>query len=485
MAAVENTGKSNKGSTGTKGKGIAPAPQKRQKATAKAELPDHLEDAEPALPELHVVIRTYLESIWNIFQTTQVVLPHLATWQRNEIEKTRRKIEAFVDEDPHEGLEIIFDNARDFVEFSAAMAKQHRLLEDNSVPLLARSLFMQGFCVFDAFIGRLLKQIYLKNFELLKGISREITLVDLLEFSDIESASRAMLEKEIDSFRRDSYIEQFSQLEKKFGLPLRKFDEWPLFVEFSQRRNLLAHNDGVVNEQYISVCTRESCKIDPTIRPGHQLGVSPADLAGMLRVMSKVGFMLCHTLWMKVFPAEAADVHESINALLYQALEDKRWRTASDFGEFSLTAPMKKDLSELDYRVRLINTAIAKKFSDKDDAARDILASVDWTASYRDFKLALLVLQEDYDQAIDLMREIGRSGEMLDQAAYHAWPLFEKFRQREDFYSTYQEIYGEPYSEEASERAGGKIAATVRQPSKRRPANKAPRARPPKGDGGN
>jgi len=73
---------------------------------------------------------------------------------------------------------------------------------------------MQMFSEFDAFMGALLKTIYLKNQDLLKGISREITLRELFEHGSIDDVKIAMLEKEIETFRRDSYVEQFSNLGK-------------------------------------------------------------------------------------------------------------------------------------------------------------------------------------------------------------------------------------------------------------------------------
>lgn len=427
---------------------------------------------------IHIVLRGYLDSLRSIRETAGIVLPHLAGWMEKEIAGAEKLIDHYMPAGIRpDGIE--FENARDFVEFSGALQKWDRLQEDRSLPLLSRSLFMQLFCEFDAFTGNLLKQVYLKNFDLLKGISREISLVDLLECKDIESASHAMLEKEIESFRRDSYIEQFAQLEKKFSLQLRKFPEWPQFVEFSQRRNLFAHNDGIVSDQYIAVCRREGCALEDDVAVGVQLSVSPVYLANSLRVMSKIGYMLTHTLWRKIFPKEVEKVHDSLNAILYDCLEEKRWRTAADIGEFALTEPMKRELKEVDLRVRLVNTAIAKKFSGDEAGAHGLLASVDWTASYRDFKLALLVLHDRFDEAITLMREIGKSGEMLGQSGYHTWPLFERFREREEFYAVYEEIYGEPYKAESGDIAARVAAeakkkrASVRKKSRREKAAKA------------
>jgi hypothetical protein len=255
-----------------------------------------------------------------------------------------------------------------------------------------------------------------------------------------------MLEKEIDTFRRDSYVDQFTSLERKFNITLKKFDEYPEFIELSQRRNIFTHNDGVVSEQYLSVCEREGWKFPRRPAAGDMLQVDIDYFGRALRVMSKVGFMLAHTLWAKVFPKEHDQLHESMNDRIYQCLEHKRWRVAAELGTFALSEPMRKGITEISLRLRTINTAIGLKFADREDDARRILNSGDWTASYRDFKLAILILEEKYDDAIGVMLSIGKFGEILEQSSYYTWPLFHKFRERPEFYSTYEKIYGEPYA---------------------------------------
>jgi hypothetical protein len=138
-------------------------------------------------------------------------------------------------------------------------------------------------------------------------------------------------------------------------------------------------------------------------------------------------------------------MHESLNNNLYNCLHEKRWKTAVELGSFALTDPMKKEVSEIGLRMRVINVAIALKFAGKMEAAQKLLDSVDWSASYRDFKLAICVLNDNFDEAVKIMESIGKSGEIIQQHSYHIWPLFYKFRERVDFYSTYEKIYGEPY----------------------------------------
>lgn len=83
-----------------------------------------------------------------------------------------------------------------------------------------------------------------------------------------------------------------------------------------------------------------------------------------------------------------------------------------------------------------------------------LLESVDWTASYRDFKLAIAVLLEKFDEAVVMMKSIGKTGEILEQHAYRTWPLFTRFRERPEFYEAYSDIYGEAFSEKVDTTEG-------------------------------
>lgn len=399
---------------------------------------------------VELALERYLAAIRAIGLTAEIALPHIAKWTISEIEKTQKKIEKFVPELPKKGegpKTFTLDSARDFAEFTSTIRQFEELRGQNSTAVLAKSLFTQLFAEFDAYIGELLKVIYLKNDKLLKGISREISLSDLLDFDDLNAVKIAMLEKEIETIRRDSYIEQFSTLEKKFNLSLKKFKEWSEFVELSQRRNILTHNGGIVSDQYLIVCDREGHRFQSRPKLGESLGVTFEYFTNASRLVSKVGLMLAYTLWIKVFPKETPDIHRALNDTIFNCLQQKRWRFVAELEDFVLSDPMRKGISEIDLRIRIVNASIGLKFSGKDADAEKLLESVDWSASYRDFRLATAVLREKYAEAVDIMRSIGKNGEIIDQADYHTWPLFTKFRERPEFYEVYFEIYGEAFAE--------------------------------------
>ncbi len=338
-------------------------------------------------------------------------------------------------------------SARDLAKFINAAREVQELDAFNSTAILTKSLFTQIFSEFDAFMGSLLKILYLKNEDLLKSIAREISFEDLLGFDNLQAVKLSMLDKEIETFRRDSYVEQFSTLEKKFKIPLKKFPEWADFVELSQRRNILTHNGGGVSDQYISICEREGYKFKEKPKKGEYLGVSIDYLFDAGRLLSKVGLMLAFTLWFKMSPKECEKIHESLNNVIFHSLQQKRWYFVAELTDFVLGKAMCTGISDVMHRIRLINAAIGLKFSGKDKESEIVLDSVDWSASYRDFKLANAVLRDNFTEAVSLMKSIGKSGEIIRKESYHYWPLFSAFRERPEFYAAYFEVYGEPFSE--------------------------------------
>lgn len=415
--------------------------------TAKAEHP--ISDALDAL----------LATLNSIRLTFNAVMPRMAKWLSMEYEKHGKVLDKYSPEDTGDSTKLVAQSAHDVADALASLLAVSDLMGTQVVRTLQRSLFTQIFCEFDSFVGALLTGIYTRKTELLKGISREISLTDLLEFDSLDAVKKNMLSKEIETFRRDSYVEQFAALERKFGFKtLRQFKEWGDFVELSQRRNILIHNGGLVNEQYLLVCDREGYTFTKRPQVGDILEPDADYIGHAIKVVSLVGFMLAHTLWRKIFPDELEKSDVAANGAIYRLLEQKRWPTAMAVSEFALSEQMRRSLTEVDLRIRIVNCAIALKFSGKAVEAKKLLDSIDWSASYRDFRLARAVLLDEFAEACELMLSIGHTGEIFNQLAYHQFPLFHKFREHIGFQNVYQQIYGESFVRKVMEQAKGMSA---------------------------
>ncbi|WP_175699322.1 hypothetical protein [Burkholderia ambifaria] len=397
----------------------------------------------PDQPPLHKVAGNFLRRTDDMVQAYVLSIEGATLHIKKEIASIRAQIKPHIVEDDGKRFSIKYpEDVRDTADLMEKMRKFDRINEGNIPHILSSSLFIGIFSQFDAFMGSLLKEIYSARPELFKGINKDISLKDLIDMGSIEAAKEYILEKEIDTFRRESYAEQFAILERKFSIKtLRKFPEWKMFIEMSQRRNLITHNDGVVNEQYRQIVKSEGFD-EKTFPPiGKRLLVKPEYFMLTCLVLSAVSVMLTHTLWRTVLPDEIEREARCLTETVYYLLLHERYNVAIPIGKYSLTPEVTKGISEADIRIRAINLCIAYKNCNLMDKAKALLDSYDWSATPIDFKLARHVLSDEFPDAISSMHQIGREGMFVNQMAYHDWPLFMDFRKRQDFRDAYREIY--------------------------------------------
>jgi len=317
------------------------------------------------------------------------------------------------------------------------------------VTTLEKSLFINLFSVFDKFIGDLVAVLYSKEPNLYKNITKEITLSEALNYDSMDELRQVFLDKEIETIRRKSYIDQFKDLEKKFSITLTKFEEWPYFIERSQRRNLFTHCDGIVSKQYIDICKEVGFKDKKGREIGEQLEIGNKYLFQSCMIIAQVGVMLGQTLWRKVLEDELEKADSHLSAIVFTYLHMEHWGNAISVSKFALGLPnISTDVME---RIFSVNHAIALNAIDKRKAAKSILDKKDWSATIYDFKLAYAILTEDYAEAETLMYKVGKEGELITELSYHDWPLFREFRDSSEFFRAYENVYGYKYTSKLNE----------------------------------
>ena len=96
------------------------------------------------------------------------------------------------------------------------------------------------------------------------------------------------------------------------------------------------------------------------------------------------------------------------------------------------------------------NRCNAHRLAGRPDRCRELLDEIDTSALGIDFKLAEAVLRNQFDQAGKLMRQIGDTHDVIGKHAYSEWPIFEGFRESNQFLEAYGEIFDEPFTVETS-----------------------------------
>jgi len=321
---------------------------------------------------------------------------------------------------------------------------------NNSAPadVLEKSLYISLFSSFDKYVGDLIAALYNRNPELYKNLAREIPLNEVLLYDSIEELREVVLDKEIETIRRKSYVEQFSDLEKRFSITLKKFETWPDFIECSQRRNLFTHCDGVVSKQYIDACNTVKYKFEEQPEIGSQLGIGAKYFYKTCHLLTEVAVMLGQTLWRKIEPRDIKSSDASLSALTFDFLHIEAWSKSISLSKFALSLPKISD-DQME-RIFTVNYAIALKAIGKSSAAKKVLDKKDWSACSFDFSLAYSVICDDFKKAGETMNRLGKDGELISEMAYHDWPLFRDFRNRPEFFDNYEQVYGYKYSAKLS-----------------------------------
>lgn len=328
-----------------------------------------------------------------------------------------------------------------------------RVMRSQRARTLRASLFLGIFSGYDTYTGDLISGLFSLRPELFQRIGRDVPVADVLTAPSFEHLKAKILGDWIEDLRRKSYVEQFDTLEKMFDVKLRAFPRWADFVEASQRRNLFAHCDGTVSQQYVSVCNREGGEIKTVV--GSKLDLSSTYFQTACSLIVEVGLKLGHTLWRKIAPSELAVADKHLHHLAYEALQFAEWSWAKTIGDFGLS--QKRFSSEQNRLVFVVNQAIALKGGGSPSSAHALLDAEDWSAASTEFKLAAAVLRDQHEEAGELMVRLGATSTLLDDSSYHDWPLFRDFRGTPQFLTAYEKVYGRPFIVELS--ASGSRAA--------------------------
>ncbi len=327
---------------------------------------------------------------------------------------------------------------------------RHRLLRSASIEstifadLLPRMTLVSLVSVFDAYLAKLVRTLFKVKPAILNSSEKQLTFKQLSDFDSIEDAREYIVECEIESLLRDNHTKQFDWLERKLGIPLKKdLPAWMLFIEITERRNLLVHSDGVVGKQYLSTCKNAGCTIDEDIIAGSRLSIPPNYYDQACSCIAEIGIKLNQVMWRKLLPDDITKADESLVSVSYELLVEENFHLAETILSFAIRPPIKCATEECSLYLK-INLAIALKAQDKNDECAKIIESVDWSALADLFKVASCSLSEKYDEAKEIMLRIGPSSHP-NKTEYKEWPVFRWFRKTNQFKEAFHQVFNEEY----------------------------------------
>ncbi|WP_179317949.1 hypothetical protein [Winogradskyella undariae] len=205
---------------------------------------------------------------------------------------------------------------------------------------------------------------------------------------------------------------------------------------------MFVHCDGVVSSQYLKVCKENHCKIGD-IKVNDRLNIDIEYFLEAYECLYEIATKLTHTLWRKLLKNDTEDADRKLNDTCYDLMSTRQYKLADILLEFACS--QKKHHNDALKNVFVINKSLSQYLQNKKKNAKEIINAKDWSASSDDFKLAHLVLTEDYEGSYELMKKIGDNGE-VDKENYMTWPLFSSLRKKDKFKEVYKEIFKEDYN---------------------------------------
>ena len=255
--------------------------------------------------------------------------------------------------------------------------------------------------------------------------TRLLSLNELRNLGSIQEAEAHLISKEVESVIREDLEGQLDYFAKRLKVDLTPLHESiPEITEAFQRRNILVHNNGIVNNIYLS-------RVDKSLveRYGLKAGSSVTVDFGYLRdaieCLFLVGTVVLQKCWRKWKDdsREAADRRIIDNT--FDSLLEGRYLVTKRLAEFARSLSF---ASDSDTKIVVINHAIALKELEQTDDVENILSSQDWSACSLRFRIALHLLRDELLEVATLLPKAVAAGE-VEQDHVLTWPLFKGFRQ--------------------------------------------------------
>lgn len=336
--------------------------------------------------------------------------------------------------------------------------KRRRSLESSK--LLQRSYIVSMVSQFDAFIANLLRNIYAINPDQLKQSDHKLTFAELQTFSSINAAREHIIDSKIENILRESHQEQFKEIANSIGVEsLKKFANWPVFVEITQRRNLFVHSNGVVSNQYLRICKAEGVILGE-LKKGDQLEVDfdyfSKSFNVFYEVAVKLSQMTLRILLLKKDKTAQGEIDKCIITNIYDLIVDKRYEVAIELSNFALDSKFKH--SDKDRIFLTLNRAQAYKWKGDDAKCQQLLDEEDTSAWSSELKCPKYALEGNLDKVCEIIHAIGKKGEILHAEQLRSWPIFQAVRGENRFRDTFKTVFGEDLEAEVKDATIAKSA---------------------------
>lgn len=235
---------------------------------------------------------------------------------------------------------------------------------------------------------------------------------------NLDELTNELLNQEVDALMY-GVSETIEKVNKIHKLKLEKHqDIWDSYIELDLRRNIIVHNEGKVNQKYLSSLPKKH--LQP--QNGEILICDDIYVFGSIENLIKFSYLLYYLV---------ADGEDQLNFLIstaFEFLSCEKWNISLFAYDLLLAIPTLKNEDKIIYQ---INRLIAKKHIDGLASTKEEIERFDVSGMENKYTIAKKLLLEENDKVNELLKiDYPKS---FDFNMIQTWPIFIEYRQSKEY----------------------------------------------------
>ncbi len=213
-------------------------------------------------------------------------------------------------------------------------------------------------------------------------------------------------------------IENLQSLGVELGPAIGQLDE---LIEITQRRNLLVHNDGVIDADFLKRIP-ERYRHEKDWKLGQMLLVSTQYLFRAFDMIHLFSCILHQNAWRKWSGANPKKANRKLIGIIYAALKQKRYHLVCQLADYSETLSLPRKTAQL----AKINQAIAFREMKNVDCLQKVITELNNSDPGFPVQVAISVLRQDYKSTQLLLTRAAHKKQL--KSLSKEWSLFDNIR---------------------------------------------------------
>ena len=310
--------------------------------------------------------------------------------------------------------------------------REYRKLQEQP-HILGKTTLMMLLVNYEEVIAGIFKHL-LSKYPMAYLTSKTVTYAELMTLEvGVNDIKRYFIDNEIDALMRMPLSDWYKMFETKHKAEfLFENDEFEIFKEIYYRRNILVHNNGIVNKIYMDNVAEKYRK---NIALGDELQATPDYIR---RAMDVTHMILYETFWgLRKVSDNRERLEEKLFDIGFAHMMDQKWEL-SEFIYKNLKD--EKEQENATKMVNLVNYWISLKNKGQFDKIKDDIIKFDVSAMSGQFQVAKYALLDEYDKVSKGLEEILEKE--IPAHMVESWPLFIQYRESKE-YQEFREIHSD------------------------------------------